>query len=213
MTEQEFDFAALDRTDRILLGGCAVVWLAALGAGVAATVALVDLARGHTQSVDSGTPWILYTVIAVSALVIIAAVPLLLRARRAAADEAVSARDPEPATPEPAVLRRGVDAPTEKLRAVKPAVGVSGPIPIVPQGSSLSDADAAAVDRVWLRGAAGIVGAMGGATLLSAVSTYLFAVGSDTVAWVLLGLAAVVTAGMVAIPWYFLRELRAVVDG
>ena len=78
-----------DRTDRILLGSCAGIWLAALGAGVAATVALVDLGGGHTESSgDSGTPWLLYTVIAISAAVIIGAVPLLMRARRDAMAEA-----------------------------------------------------------------------------------------------------------------------------
>ena len=49
---------------------------------------------------------------------------------------------------------------------------------------------------------------MGVATLLTAVSTYLMAVDSDTVAWVLYGLAGVVTLAMVAVPWYFVRELR-----
>ena len=49
-------------------------------------------------------------------------------------------------------------------------------------------------------------------SLLTAVSTYLMAVDSDTVAWVLYGLAGVITLGMVAIPVYFLRELRTLVD-
>src|ERR1700754_2860411 len=75
----------LDRTDRILLGACAAVWLVALGAGVAATVALVDLGTGHAQPTGkSETPWLLYAVIAISAAVIVGAEPLLLRARRAA---------------------------------------------------------------------------------------------------------------------------------
>ncbi len=82
------DTGEFDRTDRILLGACAAVWLAALGAGVAATVALVDLGTGHAQSTgESETPWLLYAVIAISAAVIIGAVPLLLRARRAALEE------------------------------------------------------------------------------------------------------------------------------
>ena len=81
----------LDRTHRLLLGSCAGIWLAALGAGVAATVALVDLSSGHVESSgDSGTPWLLYTVIAISAAVIIGAVPLLMRARR----EAIADADP-----------------------------------------------------------------------------------------------------------------------
>lgn len=211
----EFDFAALDRTDRILLGGCAAIWLAALGAGVAAAVALVDLSRGHTVASDSGTPWVLYTIIAVSAVVIVVAVPLLLRARRAAQEEPVPARPAEPPAAPPPVPARGAEAPTEKLRAVSPtALGAepSGPIPRAPQRAALATAETQAVDRVWLRCAAGLGAAIGGATLLSAVATYLMAVDSDAVAWVLYGLAGVVTIGMAAIPWYFLRELRAIVE-
>ncbi len=209
-----FDLAALDRTDRILLGSCAAVWLAALGAGVAATVALVDLARGHTvSSGDADTPWILYTVIGVSAVVIIAAVPLLLRARRAALEDSVPEQRPQAATPAPQPLTavRGADAPTEKLRTLAPAAAESsGPIPRVLQRATAAP-DAPALDQLWLRCAAGIAGAMGVATLLTAVSTYLMAVGSDTVAWVLYGLAGVVTLAMLAIPWYFVRDLRALI--
>ena len=81
-----------DNLDRILVGSCAVIWLAVLGSGVAATVALVDLARGHPQSsTTSGTPWLLYTVIGVSALVIVGAIPLLVRARRTALEDPTDA--------------------------------------------------------------------------------------------------------------------------
>lgn len=200
-----FEVSALDRTDRILLGGCIVAWLAALGAGVAATVALADLARGHTESAaDSGTPWVLYTIIGVSAAVIVAAVPLLLRARRAA-DRDV-APSPPAAADEPVLPVRGVDAPTEKLRAARPTE-VSGPLP----RSQRTPAAAVSpvTDRVWLRCTASLVCAMGVATLLIAVATYLMAVESDTVAWVLYGVAGVVTVAMGAIPWYYLRELRS----
>src|SRR6478609_11183983 len=93
--------AAADRTDRILLGACAGIWLVALGAGVAATVALVDLGTEHAQSTgESETPWLLYAVIAISAAVIIGAVPLLLRARRAALEDSPpAARAPMRAAP------------------------------------------------------------------------------------------------------------------
>ena len=55
---------------------------------------------------------------------------------------------------------------------------------------------------------------MGVATLLTAVATYVVAVDSDsdTVAWVLYGIAGAVTLGMGAIPWYVLRELRNLID-
>ena len=39
-----------DNLDRILLAVCAAIWLAVLGSAVAATVALVDLGRGHPDS-------------------------------------------------------------------------------------------------------------------------------------------------------------------
>src|SRR5882762_3020540 len=115
------DTGEFDRTDRILLSGCAAVWLAALGAGVAATVALVDLGTRHGASTrQSETPWLLYAVIGISAAVIIGAVPLLLRARRAALEDAPP--PPARATPVRAVSGqqpppvRGAEAPTEKLR-------------------------------------------------------------------------------------------------
>src|SRR5258707_8126548 len=113
------DTGEFDRTDQILLSACAAVWLAALGAGVAATVALVDLGTRHGASTgESETPWLLYAVIAISAAVIIGAVPLLLRARRAALEESPP---PPRATPVRAVGGqqppvRGVDAPTQKLQ-------------------------------------------------------------------------------------------------
>ncbi len=211
-----FDVSALDRVDRILLGGCVVVWLAALGAGVAAIVALVDLANGHEASTaESGTPWFLYTVIGVSAAVIVAAVPLLLRARRAAEEPLtpVERRLAQQAADKPQTPARAVDAPTEKLRIPRAAAGTnSGRLPRVLQPSGPAAVESPVVDRLWLRNTASIAGAMGVATLLISVATYLMAVESDTAAWVLNGLAGAVTVGMVAIPWYFLRELRAEVE-
>lgn len=218
-----FELSDLNRIDRILLGSCAAVWLAALGAGVAATVALVDLSRGHAASTgDSGTPWALYTVIVVSAVVIVAAVPLLLRARRAALDEPAEPR-PEVAAPQAQAQApvRGSDAPTEKLRVAPATVDPAEPSSSSPESSSRDTSEAqgaaatpslAAIDQLWLRCAAGIACAMGVAMLLTAVSTYLVASGSDTAAWVLYTIAGVVTLGMVAIPWYSLRELRNLID-
>ncbi|MEC9324632.1 MAG: DUF2561 family protein [Actinomycetota bacterium] len=204
------DLAALDRTDRILLGSCAVVWLAALGAGVAATVALVDLAHGQADTGDTGTPWFLYTVIGVSAAVIIAAVPLLLRARRSSGEgrEETSPEPPEATDERPAAQRPvgGADAPTEKLRAATPTAEASGPPPRLQRNTEPSSMSPA-VDQVFLRFGVAMLTAMGVATLLTGIATYLMAVETETIAWVLYGLAGVVTVGMGAVMWYFLREL------
>jgi hypothetical protein len=208
------DTGEFDRTDRILIAACAGVWLVALGAGVAATVALVDLGTQHAQSSgESETPWLLYTVIAVSAAVIVGAVPLLLRARRAALEESPP---PARATPVRAVPGQqppvpGAEAPTEKLR-VAPSRG--GPVAthpgyatreaISPPPSPLT----AAVDQLWLRCAVVIAIAMGVAMVAIGVATYLMAADSNTAAWVFYVLAGLVTVGMAAIPWFYLRELR-----
>jgi hypothetical protein len=208
-----------DRTDRILLGACAAVWLAALGAGVAATVALVDLGTGHAQSIgESETPWLLYAVIAISAAVIIGAVPLLLRARRAALEESPP---PARATPVRAVAGqqppvRGVEAPTEKLRVPPSAAagtvaarpGYATREAISPPPSPLT----AAVDLLWVRCAVVIAIAMGVAMVAVGVATYLMAVDSNAAAWVFYVLAGLVTVAMPAIPWFYLRQLRALLE-
>jgi len=72
-----------DAVDRIVVGVCAAIWLLALVVGVIATVGLVNLGRGSGDTA-AASPWLLYPIIAVSALVIAGAVPLLLRARRTA---------------------------------------------------------------------------------------------------------------------------------
>src|ERR671918_479499 len=75
--------------DRLLVGACAVIWLAVIGMGVAATVALVELGSGRAGEPAQGskTPWVLYAIIGISAVIIVASIPLLLRARRAAQAE------------------------------------------------------------------------------------------------------------------------------
>ena len=210
------DLAALDRTDRILLGSCAVVWLAALGAGVAATVALVDLTHGQADTGDTGTPWFLYTVIGVSAAVIIAAVPLLLRARRSSGEssEETSAEPPEATDERPAAQKPvgGADAPTEKLRAATPTAEASCPPPRLQRTAEPSSVSPA-VDQVFLRFGVAMMTAMGVATLLTGIATYLMAVETETIAWVLYGVAGVVTVGMGAVMWYFLRELATHTPG
>jgi hypothetical protein len=214
------DIGEFDRTDRILLGACAAVWLAALGAVVAATVGLIDLGTRHGASTgESEAPWLLYAVIAISAAVIIGAVPLLLRARRAALEESPP---PARATPVRAVPGqqpppvRGADAPTEKL--LVPTTTAGGSMAgrpgyatreaISPQPSPLT----AAVDQVWLRCAVVIAIAMGVATVAIGVATYLMAVDSNAAAWVFYVLAGLVTVAMPAIPWFYLRGLRALLE-
>lgn len=202
-----------DRVDRILLGACAAIWLVALGVGVAATVALVNLGRGRpASSGHPGTPWLLYTVIGISAAVIIGAVPLLLRARRTAmAESPPPARPTIRPTPPPRVP--GAEAPTTKLRT--PGTGSEQMTPrpgysvaranLTPTPSPL----AVAVDQLWLRCAVLIACAMGVAMVAIGLATYLLAVDSNAAAWVFYVLAGVITVGMPAIPWFYLRQLRA----
>lgn len=204
--------------DRILLAACAVIWLAALGTGVAAAVALVDLGTGHPQATgDSETPWLLYTVIGVSAAVIIAAVPLLLRARRSALAEP-PARTPEPtgrAATGMSAPSRGVEAQTEKLRVfgTSAQAGPRGPVPpssAVPSQLGPNHPPAA-VEQLWLRCALVIAIAMGIAMIAIGVATYLMAAGSDTAAWALYVFVGIVTVAMPVAPWFFLRQQRELV--
>jgi hypothetical protein len=192
-----------ENLDRILLGVCAGVWLLALGAGVAATVALVDLSsgRGSVRAELSGsdTPWVLYTVIGVSAAVIAAAIPLLIRARRdssqrpqrgVAGSSGSAADDIAAITGQPGGRRRAgtVSTAAEGRRPALPAV----------------------VDEVYLRCTTGIGCAVGAGVLAVGIGTYLMATGSDTTAWVAYGVAGLITVGMAAVPWFYLRELHAV---
>ncbi len=211
-----FDPSELDRIDRILLGACAAIWLAALGAGVAAVVALVDLARGHPESSgESATPWLLYTVIGVSAAVIIGAVPLLLRARRTALEDAQPPARPAVRTPQPPPAR-GAEAPTQKLRVLGTAAEPVNPRPGYPAPRMPITAAAAppmtAVDQLWLRCAVVIACAIGIAMVAIGVATYLMAVDSNAAAWVFYVLAGLITLGMPAVPWFYLRELRALLE-
>jgi Protein of unknown function (DUF2561) len=212
-----FDPGELDRIDRILLGACAAIWLAALGAGVAATVALVDLGRGRPESAgESSTPWLLYTVIGISAVVIVGAVPLLMRARRAAMDDAQPPTRPAVRTAPPQPPVRGAEAPTQKIRVLGGAAEPVNPQPGFPPPrvpiAATAPAPMTAVDQVWLRCAVVIGCAMGVATVATGVATYLMAVDSDTAAWVFYVLAGLITVGMPAIPWFYLTQLRDLVE-
>lgn len=212
-----FDPSELDRIDRILLGACGAIWLAALGAGVAAVVTLVDLAGGHPESSgEPATPWLLYTVIGISAAVIIGAVPLLLRARRTALADAQPSARPAVRAPQPPPPARGAEAPTQKLRALGTTPEPVNPRPGYPAPRMPITAAAAppmtAVDQLWLRCAVLIACAIGIAMVAIGVATYLMAADSDTAAWVFYGLTGLITLGMPAVPWFYLRELRALLE-
>jgi hypothetical protein len=185
-----------ETVDRILVIACAVVWLVVLGVGVAATVALVDLGSGHPASaVKTGeaadTPWPLYVVIGVSAFVIVAAIPLLIQARRNVLDSQVP---PVPARPQ---ARLAVDRDPPDYPGPTPAVAPANVISV------------AMLDRMWLRCGVGVLTGMGAAMIAVGTATYLMAVATDTGAWIAYGVAAVITVGMTAIPVLYLRQLRA----
>lgn len=206
-----------DNVDRILLASCAAIWLAVLGSAVAAAVALVDLGSKHQESsTDSGTPWLLYSVIGVSALIIVGAIPLLIRARRTSLDDPRTGHGggARPATGRTQTAARApADPRTQNLRTA--AQGVGRQRGAQPTSSRISAFDAAlppAVDRIWLRCGVVIASAMGVALLAVGIATYLMAAGHDTFAWVSYGVAGLVTLAMPAIPWIYLRQLHDVVD-
>ncbi|TPG32585.1 DUF2561 family protein [Mycolicibacterium hodleri] len=195
-----------EQVDRILVIAALGLWLAALGAAVAAVVALVDLASA--DSVTAGnpdTPWLLYTVIGVSAAVIVGAIPLLLRARQTAASVVAT----RPATVDdhaetgdrPSVARRlqPFGAPVLHPHSTPPAGGPVG-------------FPTAAVEQIWLRASAITAGAIGAATTCVGVATYLMATGHDTASWVVYGVAGLITVAMPAATWHFLRKLRDVLE-
>jgi hypothetical protein len=186
--------------DRILVGSCAAIWLALVGMSVAAIVALMDLGRGfHNSRGNPHTSSVLYAIIVISALVILGAIPMLLRARHTIRDGPVarSARAPartasgQPTRPGPTSESAAAQlGRTERLTTLRPA---------------LPDA---AVDRVWLRGTAALMSTMGAALLAVALATYLMAIGHDAFSWTSYGLAGLVTLVMPLVPWRQVRQLR-----
>jgi len=185
--------------DRVLVGACGAIWLVLLAAGVFATVAMVRLGGGHTAGGGQQPSWLLYSVIAVSALVIIGAIPLLIRARRTALadsgreDSAVAG----PLSP--------TEAATEKLRVF----GVDPYARPRPEGGGVS---AAVVARLWLRGTVSLLGATGLALTAVAVGANLLAGGNDTGAWAAYGVAAAITVAMPAVMVFFQRQLGEAVE-
>jgi hypothetical protein len=212
--------ADAENVDRIMLAACAVIWLAVLGSAVAATVALVDLGSGHQESsTESGTPWLLYGVIGVSALVIVGAIPLLVRARRAALDEPRANRGGAarpPATARTQAATRAPDPRTQNIRVAPQRPPVAGrQRSTLPSSPGIGTFDAGlppAVDRVWLRCAVMTASAIGVALLAIGIATYLMAAAHDTFSWAAYVIAGLVTLAMPAIPWIYLRQLRELVD-
>jgi len=186
--------------DRILVGSCAAVWLAFVGMSVAAIVALMDLGRGfHNSRGNPHTSSVLYAIIVISALVILAAIPMLLRARHTIRDGPVARSARAPARTASGRPIRSGHAPestmgqpgrTERLTMLRPA---------------LPDA---AVDRVWLRGTAALMSTMGAALLAVSLATYLMAIGHDAFSWTSYGIAGLVTLVMPLVPWRQVRQLR-----
>lgn len=221
----EDDDRSPQTVDRILVGVCGAIWLVLLAVTVIAIVALVDLGRGHPVGGEGKhTPWVLYSIIAVSALIIVGAIPLLIRARRAALAEPVLPADgaatkaaaAPPQTPAAAPVRP-TEAPTEKLKVFGATVDPYEPYqPAFAQSSAAQRGDllipATQLDRLWLRGTVTLMGAIGLALIGVSLATYLLAVGSDTGAWVALGVAAVVTVAMLVIPVFYLRQLHTALD-
>ncbi|MGV0626618.1 DUF2561 family protein [Mycolicibacter minnesotensis] len=182
--------------DRAMLGGCAAIWLTWLGMSVAATVALVDLGRGYHEPSNSHSG-LLYIVIGISALVILAAIPVLLRARQPSPPRSVGFAPQSQANPvrqgaEPS--QRGFDAPGRR------AAGRQA----LPNQTQ--------VDRVLMRGSIALAGAVGGALTVVALATYLMAIGKDTGSWVSYGVAGAITLAMPVIPWLYLRRLVEVLE-
>lgn len=183
-----------ETVDQVMIGACGAIWLALLAVTVIASVALVQLGRGRDGGTQVQSSWLLYSIIAVSTLVIAGAIPLLMRARRAApAEPSAAAEAPEAAAP---VLPVG--APTEKLRVFGTTIDpFAGPVDAA--AAQVSRVPTAVIDRLWLRGTASLLGAIGLALIAVATGTYLMATGNETACWAALGVAAIITVAMPAI--------------
>jgi Protein of unknown function (DUF2561) len=203
---QGSDTVPPDVVDRILIGVCAAVWLLLVGVTVAATVVLADLGRGvHKVARTAPTPWVLYVVIAASALIIVVAIPILLRARRMSRAE--------PAEGSVGALARRVGR--QPARSGYPTTARSAAERVRQQGTQaygrVDEWSGAAVDRIWLRGAVALTGTLGAALVAVGLATYLMAVGHDGASWVGYVLAGVITAVMPVLEWLHVSRLRRVI--
>ena len=193
-----------------MVGGCGAIWLAALAMAVVATVALARLAGGHADGGERQSSWPLYAVIAVSALIILGAIPLLLRARRGTVAESVRAERRSP------IAEEGLLTPIRPPAASTEKMQVFGVDPYaqrrIEEPRSVSAVPSALAERLWLRGTTGLLSAMGLAMIAVGAGSYLLASGSDSGAWVALGLAGVITVAMPAVLAFYQRQLAEAVD-
>lgn len=200
---------APETVDRLLVGICGAIWLVWLAATVFATVALVRLANGHASGGERQSSWLLYSIIVVSALIILGAIPLLLRARRGAPAEETRDRTGGEAAAEAVPVRR-TEVPIEKMRVF--GVDPYANRELEAGSSAARRAYHAVVDRVWLRGTTSLLGVMGLALTAVAIGTYLLADASDTASWVAFGVAGALAISMVAVLAFFQRQLGEVVE-
>lgn len=201
-----------ETVDRILVGVCGAIWLVLLAAGVIVTVALVRLGSGHAGDAEKQSSWLLYSIIVVSALIILGAIPLLLQAHRTALAGARSGEADAlpPTSPAAEAVLRPVDSPPEKVRVfgVDP---YSGGQRQTAAGEALIRT--AVLDRLWLRGTVALLSATGLALIAVAVATYLLAESNDTAAWVALGVAGAFTAAMPVVLVMFGRRFSGAMNG
>lgn len=151
--------------DRILVGVGAAVWLVLLGVSVAAVVALIDLGRGFQDAAAESHTGLLYSIIGVSAAVIVVSIGVLVYTDRHAKarppTRRVNAAPRKPA--QSGLYGRGDLFDTEKSQD-------AGDAPKIPAES---------VNRIWLRGTVALIGALGAALIPVAVATYSMALGKD----------------------------------
>ena len=214
MINFDSDTRTPEETDRIFVSACAGIWGVWLIISAVTAVALVNLGRGHRST--EGSPWLLYAVIAISAIVVIGAIPLLLKARRVAAqsrgsgsNEPVSVTAAENVAPARPALQV-TEAPTEKMRVFGASIDPRAIDPRAGRHSRPDETatdDAGVTDRLWLRGTTSLLGAMGLALIAVSTATYLLASGTGVGAWIALGLAGLFTAAMPAMLIAFQRQL------
>ena len=198
-----------EAVDRIMVGACGVAWLAALAMGVVAVVALARLASGHAGGAERHSSALLYSIIAVSVLVIAGAIPLLLRARRGAAADSATGEVGAAMADEVRGPVRPPEAATEKIRVF--GVDPYADSRLNPP-RAVSGVSAAVLDRLWLRGSVALLGAMGVALVAVAAGSYLLASSIETGAWIAFGVAGAVTIAMPAVLAFFQRQVTHAVD-